>query len=116
MKTKKEIRNEYKQIKFRKGVFQIRNKSNGKVFIGSSVNLDKVWNSQKFKLETGIHSCRELQEDYGKSGADNFVFEIIEVLNENGEQADPEKEVKELEEICLMEIRPYGEKGYNKET
>jgi len=27
MKTKKEIRNEYKQMKFRKGVFQIKNKS-----------------------------------------------------------------------------------------
>ncbi len=116
MKTKKEIRNEYKQMKFRKGVFQIRNKSDGRVYIGSSMNLDKAWNSQKFKLEAGIHSCGELQEDYRKSGADNFIFEIIEVLKETGETEDAEKEIKELEEICLMEIQPYGEKGYNKKT
>ena len=116
MKTKKEIRNEYKQMKFRKGVFQIRNKTNGRVYIGSSMNLDKAWNSEKFKLEAGIHSRRELQEDYRKSGADNFIFEIIEVLKDNGDTGDAEKELKELEEICLIEIQPYEEKGYNKKT
>ena len=42
MKTKKELKEEYNNIKPRIGVFQIRNTVNGKIYIEASVNLDKI--------------------------------------------------------------------------
>lgn len=39
MKTKKELTEEYKQLKFKMGLFQIRNVINGKIFVESSINL-----------------------------------------------------------------------------
>ena len=113
MKTKKELKQEYKQTKFPMGVFRIRNLINGKIFIGSSVNLDKIWNSHKFKLNNGLHPNKELQKDWNDYGENNFVYEILEEIKESAEPADYEKEVKDIEEICIEEYQPFGQKGYN---
>jgi len=44
---------EYKLSHPLMGVFQIRNVTNDKVFIGSALNLDGALNSNKFKLNAG---------------------------------------------------------------
>ncbi len=115
MKTKKEIKDEYKLMKFQMGVFQIRNISNGKIFVSSSVNLDKIWNRHKFQLVIGGHKNSELQDEWNRLGADNFVFEIVEEIKESDNPAiDNKKEVEILEEMILEKLQPYGEKGYNR--
>ncbi|MCU0373252.1 MAG: GIY-YIG nuclease family protein [Ignavibacteria bacterium] len=115
MKTKKEMRQEYKQRKFRMGVFQIRNLSNGKVFISGSVNLDAIWNRHKFQLEMGSHPNRDLQTDWNSSGADNFVFEILDEIKPSDDLAiDNKKETDILEEMIIEKIQPFGERGYNR--
>lgn len=48
MKTKKEIKDSYKQLKFKVGVFQIRNIINNKIYIESSTDLVAIWNRHKF--------------------------------------------------------------------
>lgn len=115
MKTKKEIKQEYKQKKFRMGVFQIRNLSNGKVFISSSVNLDAIWNRHKFQLGMGSHPNKDLQKDWNESGAGNFIFEILEELKVSDDPAiDNAKETEVLEEMVIEKIQPFGDRGYNK--
>lgn len=115
MKTRKELKEEYKQKKFQMGVFQIRNKSNGKVFIGSSLDLMAKWNSQKFQLNAGMHPNIELQKDWDDYGEDNFEYEIIEELKqEEGKVRDYRREIKTLETTILEEHQPYEDKGYNK--
>ena len=114
-KTKKDIKNEYKQKVFKKGVFQIRNIANGKIFVSSGMNLDVNWNSHKFRLNLGMHESKDLQKDWNEFGEDNFVYEILEVLKEPEDiNIDCSKDIKQLEEMCLEELQPYGEKGYNK--
>lgn len=39
MKSKKELKSVYKEMKFPMGVFQIKNKVNGKIFIEGSLNI-----------------------------------------------------------------------------
>ncbi len=56
MKSKQEIRREYKERQKRAGVFQIKNLANGKVLLGSSLNLDGPLNSHKFMLSVGSQS------------------------------------------------------------
>jgi frataxin-like iron-binding protein CyaY len=115
MKTNKELKEEYKLMKFPAGVFQIRNTVNGKIFINSSVNLDKVWNSQKFQLQLGGHPNHALQQEWKEFGESAFVFEILDEVAQDGErEINLKEEAKALEEYFLEELQPFGEKGYNK--
>jgi group I intron endonuclease len=59
------------------GVYQIRNKVNGKLYIGSSVNLKRRKTAHFSELKRGIHHSGKLQNSYNKYGADSFVFEVI---------------------------------------
>ena len=115
MKTRKELKQEYKLIKTRKGVYQIKNKINGKILIGSSTDLKAIWNRQRTQLNFGSHPNKELQNEWKKYGEESFEFEIIiELKEKDDEQIDYKKEVKELEELYIEELQPFDENGYNK--
>ena len=115
MSTRKELINEYKQMKFRMGVFQIRNTVNGKVFIESTPNLDAVWNRHHFELNFGSHRNKALQAEWKEFGAENFVYEILsELKQEDDNTANHQKELKLLEAMFIEELQPFEEKGYHK--
>lgn len=111
------LKADYKQAIRPMGVYQLRNIVNGKVMIGSSLNLEKVTNSLKFQLELNGYINKELQLEWNEYGADKFEFEILDEFKPS--ENDPPgknylKEVKELEELWLDKLQPYDEKGYNK--
>lgn len=115
MKTRKELKEEYKQIKFKMGVFQIRNNLNGKVFIGSSLDLKAIWHAQKLQLDMGMHQNSELQKDWKNYGPDNFCYEILEEIHETNEKPlDYKQEIKALEEMIIEDLQPFENKGYNR--
>ncbi|MCB9282706.1 MAG: GIY-YIG nuclease family protein [Lewinellaceae bacterium] len=114
MKTRKELKEEYKNKKFKKGVFQIRNTANGKIFIGSSTDLEKIWNRHRAQLNFGGHPNAELQKDWKALGEEAFVYEILEELPEPDDAStDSSRELKALEQMYLEELQPFGEKGYH---
>ena len=80
MKSKKDIIRLYKERKKPAGIFQVKNMVNGKVLLGSSLNLEGPLNSQKFMLTIGSHRNKTLQNDWNEYGKDNFVFEILETI------------------------------------
>lgn len=114
MSTKKELKEAYKQMKFAMGVFQIRNTLNNKIFVGSSTNLQAMWNRQQLQLNVGSHPIPALQQDWKEWGADHFVYEILDELEPQEVEVDYRKEVKLLEEMYIEELQPFDEKGYNK--
>ncbi|HHH53750.1 MAG TPA: GIY-YIG nuclease family protein, partial [Bacteroidetes bacterium] len=97
MKIRKEIKEEYKQMKFPMGVFQIRNISNNKVLIDYSINMNSKWNRHKMELKFGNHKNHELQKDWVEKGEDNFVFEILSELKQ-----DSDKNVNYLKELQIL--------------
>jgi len=114
MKSKKELKDEYKQMKFRVGVFQIRNTVNDKIFVGSSTDLLAIWNRHRFQLNFGSHKNAELQKEWKEFGEDKFIYEILEEIEQKDESiTDYSKDVKALEEMYLEELQPFDEKGYN---
>ena len=114
MSSNKQLKEEYKQKKFKVGVFQIRNTVNGKIFVGSSVNLDAIWNRNKGELKFNGHRNKQLQEEWNSFGEENFVYEILsEIEQKDGDNLDYNKEAKKLEEMFIEELQPFGEKGYN---
>ena len=105
MKTKKELKNEYKQMKFPMGVFQIRNLTNNKVMIDNSVDMLSKWNRHKLELNFGSHRNVSLQKEWRETGEDNFVFEVLSELNiKDGEVVNYNKELRELQKMVLEEL------------
>ena len=73
---------ENKDLKNRAGVYQIRNLVNGKIYVGSSVNLKQRKANHFSKLKKQTHDNAHLQAAYNKYGKENFIFEVIEFTSE----------------------------------
>ena len=114
VKSIQDIKREYKERKKPAGIFQIKNIANGKVLLGSSLNLEGPLNSAKFMLTTGSHRNEALQKDCNAFGSDKFIFEILEVVKVKD---DPNfnllDELTLLEQIWLEKLQPFGDRGYN---
>jgi hypothetical protein len=113
--SRAELKRNYKEKPPPMGVFAIRNRANGKVLVGASLNVNGALNRARFELATGIHrTCPALQEDWARHGAEAFSFEVLDVLPPSEEPgADPKEELKVLEALWLDRLRPYGDAGYN---
>lgn len=71
---------EYKQT----DVYAIRNKTTGKVYIGSTItSFNKRWSYHIYRLNKNKHINIFLQRAWNKYGKDNFIFEIIEICSTN---------------------------------
>lgn len=102
-------------MKFKMGVFQIRNTLNNKIFIGSSTNLDAIWNRHRVQLNAGMHPNTALQQDWKQLGAEIFAYEILsEIEQKDTDTKDYNEEVKELEALYVDDLQPFDDKGYNK--
>lgn len=62
-----------------KGIYQIRNLINNKVYIGSSINIETRIKVHKRTLRSGNHINIILQKAYNKYGENQFEYEILEV-------------------------------------
>ena len=113
-KSRKELNREYKERVKPAGVYQVKNIANGKVLLGSSLNLEGPLNRHRFMLKIGSHTNKALQKDWDELGPDQFVFEILEEVKRKD---DPSFNLKDeltlLEMIWLEKLQPFGERGYN---
>ncbi len=117
VKSKQEIKREYKERKKPAGVFQVKNTRNGKVLLGSSLNLEGPLNSHKFMLTIGKHRNEALQKDWNTYGPEAFVFEVLEVVKvKDDPNFNLDDELTLLEQIWLEKLQPVGERGYNKDS
>lgn len=62
------------------GVYKIVNSVNGKIYVGSSVNIEKRFKQHKFELEHNTHNNRHLQGAWNTYGKDNFDFVVVEIV------------------------------------
>ena len=110
------IKRIYKQNAHEMGIYQIRNTANGKIYVGSSQNLEGTRNSRLFQLRMGkIVFSRELQNDLNQYGAGSFEFTVLDVLNKPEPGDNVERLLSALELHWLGKLQPFGERGYNSE-
>ncbi|WP_371363566.1 hypothetical protein SRRS_44460 [Sporomusa rhizae] len=115
MDKRRELKMVYKETPRPMGVYQIKNCTNGKILVGSSMNVPAKCNSDKFQLNYKVHRNAALQADWNKNSPEDFSFEVLETIKaEEIPQEDWRAAVKKLEEKWLNTLQPYGEKGYNK--
>ncbi|HVI40955.1 MAG TPA: GIY-YIG nuclease family protein, partial [Anaerovoracaceae bacterium] len=110
---RKALQEEYKQQKTYMGVYQMRNKVSGKIYISSTPNLKSRWLTIEGQLTMGSFPNAELQKDWTEFGSEAFTYEVLEE-KETDEISDVRWEVKQLEKLWLQKLQPYEEKGYNK--
>ncbi|AGA68401.1 hypothetical protein Desdi_0878 [Desulfitobacterium dichloroeliminans LMG P-21439] len=80
MDRKKELKEQYKQMRPDMGIMGIRSKLDTWCYIEGSQNLRAVLNGSRFKLETNFHPSRELLKKFQEQGVENFTFEVLEQL------------------------------------
>jgi hypothetical protein len=70
----------YKERKAAVGVYAVSCAPAGKLWVGQTRDLDKVWNRISFSLRTGADPRRDLQAAWNAHGQAGFAFEPLEAL------------------------------------
>lgn len=111
---RKDLLEEFKQIKTYMGVIQITNKVSGKIYVAAYPNLKNRWFTIQAQLDMGRHANSQLQKDWKELGPEAFSYEVLEE-KEADEVTDMRWERKQMEKPWLEKLQPYGDRGYNKE-
>ncbi len=113
--TRKQLLLKYKQTLQPMGVYRVTNVNNGKMFIAGGLNLHGKINSCRFQLIHGSHMNRELQADFTRTGAEHFVFDILDYLEpKNSHETDYTDDLEMLTNLWIEKLQPFGDKGYHK--
>jgi len=64
------------------GIYCIRNKANGKAYVGSAINLQKRRNTHLRRLRDGKHVNAPLQSAWKKYHEESFEFVILEFVDD----------------------------------
>ncbi|WP_179223977.1 GIY-YIG nuclease family protein [Paenibacillus tyrfis] len=77
MNRRDELKQMYKEVQPQAGVYQIKNTINGKVLIGSTMNL-KSLNGKRMELQLGTMMNKTLQHEWNEYGEQAFEIEVLE--------------------------------------
>ena len=110
---RKDLLEEYKQMKTYMGVIRVTNKMNGKMYINSYPNLKNKWLTIKAQLDMGRFANAQLQKDWRELGPEAFTYEVLE-QKETDKVTDMRWELKQILKAWLEKLQPYGDRGYNK--
>lgn len=79
------------------GIYAIRNKVNGHLYIGQSVDIERRWSGHKSEFRKGTHGNAHLSSAFAKYGEDSFELIILE-----------QTDVEHLDEREIYWIGHYG--------
>lgn len=89
------------------GIYKITNLVNRKIYIGSAYNLSNRFSVHKYTLKNNKHKNKHLQSAWNLYGEQNFLFEILEIIEDK-------KLVIEREQYYLDFYKPHDKNvGYN---
>ena len=100
MDRKKELKEQYKQMKTEMGVFIVQNNLNNKYLLVTTQNLKGMINRVRFQLNNGGHPNSELQQEWKRFGEDKFDIIILETLDYDKD----ESKIDYSKELYIMEI------------
>jgi hypothetical protein len=109
-----EMKRLYKQCRPDMGIYQLRNRTNGRIYVGSTENLEGTRTSRLFQLRMrkAVFSP-ELQKDLNEFGADAFEFSVLAVMERPEQGRQPKQALAALHLHWLEKLQPFGERGYN---
>jgi hypothetical protein len=72
----------YKERKVEPGIYAVRCRPSGQIWVGGAPDLATIRNRLWFTLRMGSNTHRSLQEAWAAHGAEAFAFDILERLDE----------------------------------
>jgi group I intron endonuclease len=87
------------------GIYSITNTNSGKVYYGSSNNVNGRWRNHKSKLNKNIHPNPHLQNAWNKYGGKSFRFNIEEEI--------PSEQLQTVEQCYLEWCKIFPRWSYN---
>jgi predicted GIY-YIG superfamily endonuclease/DNA-binding MarR family transcriptional regulator len=94
-------------MKIKAGIYKITCKVNGKIYIGSSADCEKRFRQHVNQLNRGKHHNSHLQRAWDKYGEENFIFEVIERINDKDKLIEREQYWIDHTKCCDEKV------GYN---
>jgi group I intron endonuclease len=89
------------------GIYYIQNMVNGKLYIGSAINIIDRWRLHKGRLRNGNHHNKHLQLSWDNYGENSFIFGVIETIENNEILLEREQYWIDQNGVCDRE------RGYN---
>jgi len=100
-----QVRRAYKERAKQPGVFRVVNTANGRVFLGSGLDLHAPINRVTFELDMNIGRNTDMKRDLETFGRDSFIVEVLETVEPRDEpDFDPKRELEVLERKHLAEL------------
>ncbi|MDR3085555.1 MAG: GIY-YIG nuclease family protein [Christensenellaceae bacterium] len=112
---RRELRGKYDEIPTMMGVAQLKNRQNGKLFVFSKNNLKSSYLTMKMQLDMGQFRNAELQADWKALGETAFEYSVLEE-KEVKPEIDRDFALRQMEKAWLERLKPYGDRGYNREV
>ncbi|MFA9424039.1 MAG: GIY-YIG nuclease family protein [Sedimentibacter sp.] len=100
MDKKKELKEKYKQMKSKMGIFVLRFNGSEKYFLETTQNLKGKMNSTKFQLQIGSHRNKELQNEWNLHGENNCIIQVLEKLQYDKDETKTDYS----EELAILKI------------
>ena len=105
---------QYKDSRPLAGVFALTNQTNGRVYVGGSLNLDGAMNRMRFELKMRSHRNKSLQQDWIAHGAEAFSFAVLDHIKEQDDPLfDYAAELDSMLQLWREETPCHGDSGYN---
>lgn len=87
-------------------IYCITNIKNDKQYVGQAINKNKRWKDHKVMLNAGKHSNRHLQAAHNKYGSENFIYTVLEII-------DNISHLTEREQYWMNKLSCIDPNGYN---
>jgi hypothetical protein len=113
MKTRQELKRDYRETKPPMGVFVIRNLRNGRFQLHATVNLRGGMNRLKVEITPSTNPNVELLADWNAMGRDAFEIRVLDELEPKDEPGwSPADDLKELEAMWRERLIAEGGTPY----
>lgn len=99
---RKELLEQYKQMKPDMGVYMFKSINTNTVYLGCDKNIKATINGDRFKLNANSHRNKKLQKDWNENKEENFEIKVVQVLEYDKDESktDYSEDLKILRDIC----------------
>lgn len=112
--ARKELTRRYKETGAQPGVYAIRNRENGRIYVGGSMDVHGAMHRAQFELRLRSHRNTGLMRDWIAHGPAAFEFEILQLVRKKDDPTqDLRAELAELLELWRAETDFDGPLGYH---
>lgn len=73
------------------GIYKIANLANGKIYVGSAVQIGRRWRYHRSCLRRNKNRSIYLQAAWNKHGEDSFIFSVLEIVDDKSKLLEREQ-------------------------